>query len=379
MEEAAMRLLIVGAGPVGLALALALHRQGIRFRQVDKALAPSVHSKALGVQARTLEALAPFGVDASIIDAALRPAGAVLHLGATAVPVPLSHAVHGRYPTMSLLPQAETERLLAGALAAAGAPPPERGVAVVAAEAATGRATLRHADGREESGEYDHLLACDGAHSTLRKAAGIGFAGAAYEEQCVLADGSATGLLPAHLHVYPGHGSALIFFPLPGGSWRAVAMLPADNARPEEGDLSHFQPPGVTFSDPHWWSAFRISHRIADRFRQGRVTLMGDAAHIHSPAGGQGMNLGIQDACSLAIALPRGEAALEVWAAERRRVAAMVVARTDAMTRVILGHGAGIRAARAVALRVMPRIPAIRRRLERGLAGLDYPAIAAPV
>jgi 2-polyprenyl-6-methoxyphenol hydroxylase-like FAD-dependent oxidoreductase len=109
------------------------------------------------------------------------------------------------------------------------------------------------------------------------------------------------------------------------------------------------------------------------------VTLMGDAAHIHSPAGGQGMNLGIQDACSLALALPGGEAALAGWAAERRRVAAMVVARTDAMTRVILGHSPGIRAMRAVALRIMPRIPAVRRRLERGLAGLDYPAIAAPV
>ncbi|NKC31978.1 FAD-dependent oxidoreductase [Falsiroseomonas selenitidurans] len=371
-----MRVLIVGAGPAGLALALALSRQGLGFRQVDRAAAPAAYSRALGIQARTLETLAPLGVAAPIAAVALRPLGVVFGLGPAAPTIRLSHRAHPGFPSMLLLPQTETERLLAEALAATGAPPPERGVALVALDATTGTATLRHPDGREEVAQFDHVIGCDGAHSSVRKAAGIGFEGAAYEEQCVLADGLIEGLEPAHLHIMPGRDSGSFYFPLPGGRWRGVSMRPPGGAPPAEGDLATLQHPGLRFVAADWWSAFRISHRIATRFRQGRVLLAGDAAHIHSPAGGQGMNLGIQDACALARALPGGEAALEAWAAERRRIAALVVGRTDRLTALVLGRRPAMRALRAVALRLLPHLPPARQRLERALAGMDYPAVA---
>jgi 2-polyprenyl-6-methoxyphenol hydroxylase-like FAD-dependent oxidoreductase len=370
-----MRILVVGAGPVGLALTLALHRQGLAARQVDKAPEPSRHSKALGIQARTLEALDSLGVAGPVLAEALRIQGASFHLGPGAPQAfDLSHRLHPRFPSMVILPQSRTEALLAAATGAAGLPPPERGVELAALDPATGAVELRHPDGRTESAVFDHVLGADGAHSTVRKAAGIGFEGARYEEPLVLADGRAEGLAPARLHIFPGHGEGRFYFPLPGGSWRAVVMLPEESRPPPEGDLSHFQLPGLRFFDPVWWSAFRISHRLASSYRSGRACVLGDAAHIHSPAGGQGMNLGIQDAVSLAGALARGEAALAEWAAARRAVAATVLRRTDLLTGMVLGRSPAIRALRAVGLRLLPRLPPARLRLERALSGLDYPA-----
>lgn len=370
-----MRLLIVGAGPVGLSLALALHRQGMTARLIDRAAAPSQHSKALGIQARTLEAVARLGLAEPLLAAALRPAGACFHLGGWSREFEFSHRLHPRFPSQVILPQAETERLIGNALRAVGAAPVERGVELVGLETSTGVARLRLADGREEEAACDHIIGCDGAHSAVRKAAGIAFEGARYEESFVLADGRAEGLARGRIHLVPGHGRAHFFFPLPDGNWRAVAALPP-GTRVAEGDLAPFQLPGIRFSDPVWWSAFAISHRVAASYRAGRALLAGDAAHVHSPAGGQGMNLGIQDACSLALALPKGEAALAEWASARRAVAQLVIRRTDALTNLILGQGVGIRVLRAVGLRLLPHLPPARRRFEGALAGLDYPAFA---
>jgi 2-polyprenyl-6-methoxyphenol hydroxylase-like FAD-dependent oxidoreductase len=376
-----MQLLIVGAGPVGLALALCLHRQGIAFRHVDRLPVASPFSRALAIQARTLEALEPLGLVEPILAEALRPGGIRVHLGGVVADIGFDHRRHARFPSVVFLPQFRTEALLAQALAAAGAPALERGVELASLDAATGEAVLRHADGAEERACFDLVLGADGAHSLVRKAAGIAFEGAAYEERFVLADGRVEGLAPDRMHVFPGTGTAGFFFPLPGDTWRVVIALPPGIPTPAEGDLGPMQYPGLRFAEASWWSAFRVSHRIAAGYRSGRAVLLGDAAHIHSPAGGQGMNLGIQDACSLAAALPRGaaalprgEAALEEWAARRRGVAEMVVWRTHAMTRGILGASPVLRAARAVALRLVPRLPPARRRLEGALAGMDYPA-----
>ncbi len=370
-----MRVLIVGAGPVGLTLALALHRQGIAFRQVDRALAPSGRSKALGIQARTLEALDRFCVAEPIRAAGLIPRGLTFHLGRRVAGFDLSQRLHPRFPSMVILPQTETERLLATALTAAGGPPPERGVELFGLDAASGAARLRGADGAEKEARFDHVIGCDGAHSQVRKSAGIAFEGARYEEQFVLADGQAEGLEPERLHLFPGRDVAAFFFPLPGGAWRAVAVLPGERPPPAEGDLAPFQRPGIRFANPVWWSAFGVSHRLASSYSTGRVLLAGDAAHIHSPAGGQGMNLGIQDACALALALPGGAPSLDAWAAARRAVARTVIRRTDLLTGLVLGRHPAVRALRALLLPAVPHLQPLRRRFEGALAGLDYPAI----
>jgi 2-polyprenyl-6-methoxyphenol hydroxylase-like FAD-dependent oxidoreductase len=358
-----MRVLVVGAGPTGLTLSLALRRRGIAYRHVEKASAPSEHSKALGVQARTLEVFDRLGIAAAVLAAALPVEGAVAHLpGGDArldfVPV------HAHFPPVVVLPQSMTERLLLSAGAA-----PERGVEFVGLDGAAAR--LRHADGREEREEADWIVGCDGAHSAVRHAVNAGFAGESYPEHLVLADCRAEGLAPSRLHLFPGEDALRIFFPLPGGLWRAV-KLPAEDETPS---LAPFARPGVRLDGMVWFSAFRISRRIVSRYRFGRVVLAGDAAHIHSPAGGQGMNLGIQDAYALAAALAADEAAVDRWAKERHAVGRRVLFATDLLTRAMGARGPIAARLRAAALRFVARHPALLRRLERNLAGLNYPEV----
>lgn len=301
-----MQVLIIGAGPTGLTLALGLRRRGISARIVDRATAPSDTSRALGVQARTLEVLDRLGLADAALARAHRIQGLAVHLGPGAPRQVDLAPVHPRFPAMVLLPQSETERLMAEAGAQ-----PERGIACIGVE--PGAALLRHADGREERAEADWIIGCDGAHSTVRHALCTAFEGGQYPFQAVLADGHCPGLDRGRIHLFPGPDRLLGMFPLPGPAevapWRAIALLPPEAPPPPaEASATPFHAPGVApLTDIGWYSSFRISHRQVSAMRQGRVLLCGDAAHIHSPAGGQGMNLGIQDAWSLAAALPRGK------------------------------------------------------------------------
>ena len=362
-----MRILVVGAGPTGLTLALAARQRGLTCQLIDKALAPAAESRALAIQARTLEVFDRLGTASRVLARARTIKGAVFHLGKRPVRLTMPQP-HPRFPTVVALAQAETERILAQAGAV-----PERGVEFAGLDGPAAR--LRHAEGQEEVASYDWIVGCDGAHSTVRHALGLTFAGSRYPEQLYLADCRIDGLEPDHLHLFPGESTITAFFPLPEGLWRGIAIFPPDRLPPEGVTLEPFARHGLRLHDPIWASSFKISRRQVEAVRHGRVLLAGDAAHIHSPVGGQGMNLGIQDAFALAAALSRGEAEVERWAAERHAIAKRVLAVTDIATRAVAQPSSLLGGVRSLFLRSLAGVPALRARFAYVLAGLAYPAL----
>jgi 2-polyprenyl-6-methoxyphenol hydroxylase-like FAD-dependent oxidoreductase len=278
--------------------------------------------------------------------------------------------VHSRFPSVLSLPQAETERILIDAAAA-----PARGVRFVDHEARGDEivARLLHADGREEEALCDWLIGCDGAHSSVRHALRAGFSGMRYAETFLLADCRIDGLDSDSIHAFLDRAATLAFFPLPGGAWRAIRVLERDEQPPELRSLAMFEQPHLNLADLMWWSSFQVSRWIVERYDFGHVLLAGDAAHIHSPVGGQGMNLGIQDAYALACALRDGTVA--EWAKQRRAVARRVLSATDLATRLLSLRGSIACSVRMSVLRWVASRPSLAGRLEHGLAGMGYPSI----
>jgi len=312
------------------------------------------------------------------------------------------------YPFLLFLSQAETERVLGESLAAAGVPV-ERGVELAglsnAADAAT--ATLRHRDGREEVVSARYVAGCDGGHSSVRRLAGISFEGSSYPQTFVLADTEADGVEPGAAHVFASETGMLFFFPLiTPATWRLLAMRPpADRTPPDtpvvldevQALASTYTGGTVRLHDPVWMTNFRLHHRAAARYRAGRVFLAGDAAHVHSPAGAQGMNTGIQDAVNLGWKLAqilRGvadPALLDTYEAERAPIGRMVLRFTDraftiatstqpivrlARTRaapIVIPLALKARAARAYAFRAVSQLDIRYRRSRLSLDGPNPP------
>ncbi|MBA3832112.1 MAG: FAD-dependent monooxygenase [Chthoniobacterales bacterium] len=343
--------LVIGAGPVGLTMACELARHGARCRIIDRAPEPSQTSRALAIFPRTLEILETMGVVEPFLDGGLPLHGLSLHHGAEQIGQVDFNSVASPFPFALALPQSETERLLSEHLTRHGIAI-ERGVELTALmqNSDAVRAVLRHSDGREEIVETPWLIACDGAHSTTRHALGMDFTGAQYDESFILADVQlASSLVRDRIHLFLGADGLLGLFPFKENRWRIVANIPPQSREqtlPEvtfeevQRLLERRAPSGYRASDPVWLSRFHISHRKVREFRQLRVFLAGDSAHIHSPAGGQGMNTGMQDAFNLAwkLALVVGGAAptqlLASYHAEREPVASEVLNLTDRITRM---------------------------------------------
>jgi 2-polyprenyl-6-methoxyphenol hydroxylase-like FAD-dependent oxidoreductase len=291
-----------------------------------------------------------------------------------------------------MLAQSETERLLAKHLHHIGVPL-ERPVELttLADHGDHVEAMLRHADGLEETVRCDWLIGCDGAHSTVRKAIGAEFTGQAEPNDWILADCRVDGPLPQNeLSMFWHSRGVLAFFPFAPGRCRVIADLGLahDTGRPPDPTLADVQaavdergPTGVRLSEPHWLSSFRINERKVGDYRRGRVFLAGDAAHIHSPAGGQGMNTGMQDTWNLAwkLALVQTGAAdaklLDSYSQERSQVGAVVLRNAGRLTRLAIIRNPLGRLVRNAAVMVLGRLPSVRRAVGRGLAELSihYP------
>ena len=345
-------LLVVGAGPTGLALALAAHDHGARVRIVERRPEAFRPSRAMIVHPRTLEVLRPLGVTAALLARADTAPAVRLHLGSRVVPARLAGLAlpDTAFPHLTLLRQMDVEAVLAHALAGRGIAV-ERGTEVIeVGEGAGGaHATLRSPAG-VETVDCDFVAGCDGPQSVVRRAAGIGWHGGPYGEEVVLADAELDPDLERGVaHVVAGRRGLVLVFALgERATWRLLATRPADRAPLPFGQPGPPVPPAelqalvagaglpARISAVAWSARFPLQHRLAGRFRQGRLYLAGDAAHAWSPAVGQGMNTGIQDAVNLGWKLAFAPwaadraALLDSYDRERRPVARQVLALTHA-------------------------------------------------
>ncbi|WP_042424931.1 FAD-dependent monooxygenase [Streptacidiphilus anmyonensis] len=331
--------LVVGAGPVGLAVAGELARRDVPVRVVDALAAPTTESRAIVVHARSLEMLERVGVLDDIVASGIKATGVEMHAsGRTLARVELD-IVDSPHPYSVLTAQTETERILAGNLAKHGVEV-ERGVSLVGLEQdADGvRATLRASDGREETVAASWLVGADGAHSAVRRQVGTALEGSFHGERFLMGDVHAEhDFDPRSMYTFfSAHDGPLMVFPMKGDRMRLIAQIPT--ASTDEASQEWLQritderaAGRIRIHDSLWLTCFEIRHAQVPQYRFGRVFLAGDAAHIHSPAGGQGMNTGLQDAFNLGWKLAAGyrgtasETLLDSYHAERHPVAARVI------------------------------------------------------
>jgi 2-polyprenyl-6-methoxyphenol hydroxylase-like FAD-dependent oxidoreductase len=345
------QIMIVGAGPVGLTLAAELARYGVRIRIIDKAAQRTDKSKALVLWSRSLELM-----DRGIGTRPFLESGFNVHAvnfisGEKLVGHVDMGSVDSPYPYAMMIPQSETERLLEARLQELGVTV-ERSVEAIsiANEPDRTRTMLRGPDGREEEVVTEWLVGCDGAHSIVRRSLGATFDGETNESDWMLGDVHMTGypVPDTEASVYWHRDGAFIIFPITPGRYRVIADLPASGeASPPTPTLEKVQaimdrrgPGNLRAFDPIWLAGLRINGRKVSKYRWGRAFLAGDAAHVHSPAGGQGMNTGMQDAFNLAWKLAlvvhgtARERLLDSYSPERSYVGDQVLKSAGALTTV---------------------------------------------
>lgn len=353
--------LIAGAGPVGLALAAELTRYGLDIRIIDKAPQRTDKSKALVVWPRTLELLDRTGVTPALIDTGFKMPAANIITGQhedakTIARIELGH-IDSPYPFALMVPQSETERVLEEHLTQQGIKV-ERSTELLSfvENETTITSTLRHPDGHEETLDTAWLLACDGAHSTVRHQLAVPFTGSTLNTDWVLADLHLANVPhPGEVNVFWHAAGVLVVFPISPGRYRVIADTGETKPgihRPDptldeiQAVLDQRSPGNILVSDPIWLAAFTINERkVADYRPAPRIFLLGDAAHIHSPAGGQGMNTGIQDACNLAWKLAlvekglAAESLLDTYSIERSAIGDQVLADAGRLTTLAILRG----------------------------------------
>ncbi|MCU1411166.1 MAG: FAD-binding monooxygenase [Rhodoglobus sp.] len=349
----AVDVLIAGAGPTGSALALDLVRRGLSVRLIDKADQAFTGSRAKGVQPRTQEVFDDLGVlaDARAMGGAYPLAG--IHLGPVVIPWRMQRQSKATndvpYPNILLLPQSRTDAVLHRALARVGMIP-EFGAALERFEQDETGVTSHLSTGETVRSRY--LVGADGGGSTVRRGAGITFTGSTdSDDRTLIVDASIDGLSRRYWHMWPKSGGrAVAACPLPHGDQFQLMMrlTPEEDVDLDEGALAErFRAQtGYPLRDVTWTSVFRPNVRLVEHYRAGRVLLAGDAAHVHTPAGAQGLNTGVQDANNLGWKLGQvlagaPEGLLDSYEAERRPVAAQVLGRSSELYKGVERGGVG--------------------------------------
>lgn len=379
--------LVVGAGPTGLMAAVELLRQGVRCRIIDKAAHGSPTSKALGVQARTLEYFDRLGVASKAVEAGLPMHGIRMFSDRKPVFQFDFDAIHSPYNFILIYPQSATENLLREHIQ-------RQGVAVEYSTELTSftqdpsgvQAQLNRA-GDQQTITASWLLGCDGAHSIVRHCAQIPFEGHAFEGVFTLADLKLDWDGPRDRpSVYLHSGRIAALFPMKGDLWRLI-IEPHVAETTAEPTIQEFQraldewgPPGAKAHDAIWMSRFKVSQRQVSAYRKGRVLLAGDAAHIHSPIGGQGMNTGIQDVVNLAWKLAlelQGHAApalLDSYDAERRLVGQRLLRATEFATSAVMSENRLVESVRNTIAHVLLSFGFVRERMQQAISqtGVNY-------
>ncbi|MXV06861.1 FAD-dependent monooxygenase [Xanthomonas sp. LMG 9002] len=375
--------LIVGAGPSGLALRLALDRLGIASLLIDRHPAGLNTSRAAVIHARTLEVLEPLGVVPRLLAAGVKTTRFCVRDGDRVLlqigfdDLPSAH----RYALMC--PQNATEAILGDGLGPDSATVWRPARLLSFAQAADGiSADLELPQQRRQLVRAQWIVGCDGAHSTVRQGAGIAFEGGDYTETFVLADVRMAWPLPREeVSLFFSPQGLMVVAPLPepdgaaGDRHRIVATVTDTAGPPTLSQMQALLDARGRIDALLWSSDFHLQHRVAAQMRRGRGLLCGGAAPVHSPAGGQGMNTGIQDAIALAPALQRAlhqqdDHDLDAWASRRHRIARGVVRMTDAMTRAATATAPMTRTVRNGLLGLIDRAPPIQRRLAARLAEL---------
>ena len=388
--------LVIGAGPTGLVMASELARRGITCRIIDTLPEATQTSKALAIQSRTLELFDIMGMIEEPLRQGLQVSAANLYANGKSIAHMPFDELDSPYPFILDLAQSETERIVTARLAQLGVAV-ERQVELsnLVQDEQRVIATLLHADGQKEAVRCTWLIGCDGAHSKVRHLLNMPFVGAAYPEDFVLADVKIHWSLPANeMHLLLHEDGIFAAFPLPGGRYRLIVET-SEHALKEkqpEPTLADFQrylkergPEGATLDDPVWMSAFRIHARKIEHYRQGHVFLAGDAAHIHSPAGGQGMNTGIQDVYNLAwkLALVHTHHApltlLDSYEAERHPVAESVLQTTDLMIRVGTLHQPLLQQVRNHVVPLLSQIEVVQQRFVEQISELTIHYRNSPI